>query len=189
MTAGRSLLVIDEAYGEFAPQASLIPELGRVPHLVILRTMSKAAALAGARVGTVIAHPRLIALLRKLIPPYALPAPSIVAALDCLTPAAIAIERERIAQLIAERYRLARALGDLASRSALVRRIWSSDANFLLVEFEDRARAFTRLSAAGLLVRDVGGRAGLGEVLRITVGTRAQNDRVIAHLAGDARDP
>lgn len=182
LTAGRALLVIDEAYGEFASDATLIPEINHWPHLVILRTLSKAAALAGARVGAVLAHPELITLLRKLIPPYALPSPSIDAALASLSPAAGAVERSRIKQLIAERDRLIAQLNGLRASGGVVRRVWPSVANFVLVELIDRTRTLTRLGAAGLLVRDVGGRAGLGEVLRITVGTREQNDRLLATL-------
>lgn len=185
LTVGRALLVIDEAYGEFAPEASLVAKINSSPHLVILRTLSKAAALAGARVGSVLAHPEVIALLRKLIPPYALPSLSIDAALASQSPAARAVEHSRITQLIEERDRLVAQLNALRASRGVVRRVWPSAANFVLVELADRAPILQRLSAAGLLVRDVGGRAGLGEALRITVGTRDQNDRLLATLRSE----
>ena len=68
--AGRAVVVVDEAYVDFAAQPSLAPEIARLPNLVVLRTLSKAHGLAGARVGTTIADPAVIAVLRKVIAPY-----------------------------------------------------------------------------------------------------------------------
>lgn len=70
---GRAILVVDEAYIEFSNRASLAPHITRRPHLAVLRTLSKAHGLAGARLGTLIANPEVIALVRKLIAPYAVP--------------------------------------------------------------------------------------------------------------------
>lgn len=174
---GRALVVIDEAYAEFQSQ-SLTREIGRYPQLVVLRTLSKAHALAGARIGAVVAVPALIALLRKVIPPYAIPRGSAEAALAALSPAALAVTRERIATLVGERQRLAAAL----ARCPSVRKVHPSDANFLLVEFVAADRALEALRAIGLLVRDFRGKAKLGEVLRITIGTAEQNSRLITAL-------
>ncbi len=84
--AGKALIVVDEAYNEFARAPSVIDWLGRFPHLVVLRTLSKAFGLAGARCGTLVGDPALVDLLRRMIPPYALSAPTIEAALHALEP-------------------------------------------------------------------------------------------------------
>ena len=74
--AERALVVVDEAYAEFADGPGCIGRLAALPNLVVLRTLSKAYALAGARCGVVLAAPELIELLRRVIPPYAIPAPT-----------------------------------------------------------------------------------------------------------------
>lgn len=182
-TAGRALLVVDEAYAEFAPDSSVLPALEANAHLVVLRTLSKAAGLAGARLGTLIAHPEIVRLLRKILPPYALPTPSIQAGLRSLQPAALAIEQARLDEWIRERDHLAERLGALASRSGLLRRVWPSEANFLLVEVTDAAEALERMAAQGLIVRDFTGKFGSRQVLRLTVGTAEQSERLIRALS------
>ncbi|HXD38115.1 MAG TPA: aminotransferase class I/II-fold pyridoxal phosphate-dependent enzyme, partial [Rhodanobacter sp.] len=83
--AGRAVLVVDEAYVEFAEADSVADLIGQYDNLAILRTLSKAWALAGARVGTLLAHADVIALLRRIMPPYPLPLPCVAAALAALS--------------------------------------------------------------------------------------------------------
>ncbi len=176
---GRALVVVDEAYVEFAPGHSLINALPRTPHVVVLRTLSKAYGLAGARVGALVADPRIVALLRRIIPPYALPQLSVEAALAVLDPALRSAAEARQADLVRARDALAQSLAALPT----VMRVWPSSANFLLVEFNDADVAFRSLVGAGLLVRDVRSHVQLGSALRITVGTTDQNKRVVASLS------
>lgn len=176
--AGRALVVVDEAYAEFAPGASLVSWLPRYPHLVILRTLSKAYGLAGARLGAVLAAPEIVELLRRMIPPYALTVPTIEAALAALSPAGLERCRARVTRLVEERARLAAAL----AAHPLVERVWPSDANFLLVKCADADRVLEAGIRGGLLVRDVRRQPGLERCLRITVGTPAENTRLIASL-------
>jgi histidinol-phosphate aminotransferase len=176
---GRALVVVDEAYAEFSDASPWTLAVGRHPQLATLRTLSKAHALAGARMGAVVAAPAIIALLRRIVPPYAVPAPTLRASLAALRPDSLAVTAERIALLRRERERLAAAL----ARAPGVRRIWPSAANFLLVEWDDAAPAYARLREAGLLVRDFRGYDGLGSVLRLTVGSPAQNDRMLEVLS------
>ncbi|MHB8814819.1 MAG: histidinol-phosphate transaminase [Steroidobacteraceae bacterium] len=172
---GRALVVIDEAYIEFAGRASLARLVAELPNLAILRTLSKAHGLAGARCGALIADPEVIALLRKIIPPYAITQLTLEAVLDRLTPEARAQSRARLEVLLAERERLSLTL----TRLARVARVWPSAANFLLAEFEDAGAALARAREARLLVRDARGYPGLGRALRITVGTPEQNGRLL----------
>ncbi len=178
-TAGSALTVIDEAYVEFAGTDSWVQWIARLPHVVVLRTLSKAYGLAGARIGTLLADPRIVNLLRKLVPPYAIAQPSIEAAQRALDAHQQRLARERIAAIVHERARLGAAL----AASPCVTRVWPSDANFLLVEFDDPARALARLRDARLHVRDFSDRPGLRKALRITVGSAEQNDRLIGSLA------
>jgi len=176
--AGRALLVVDEAYIEFAGTPSVARQLPAHPWLVVLRTLSKAHGLAGARCGVVLAHADIIALLRRIVEPYNMAQLSVEAVLRALQPVSLAITRERIALIQAERAQLAESL----SQSDAVIRVWPSAANFLLVEFAAPSEAFARARAAGLLVRDVRRQPGLERALRLTVGTPEQNRRLITAL-------
>jgi len=174
--AGRALVVVDEAYVEFSRAPSLTAALDRYPHLVVLRTLSKAFGLAGARVGSLIAHPAIVGLLSKVIPPYSIPQLSIEAVLATLAPPQVIIQRERVAQVRAERERVRAAL----AATPQVLRIWPSVANFLLVDCANPESALAAARAAKLLIRDM--RAVAPEALRISIGTPEQNDRLIRSL-------
>jgi histidinol-phosphate aminotransferase len=176
--AGRALVVVDEAYIEFAGVASSARLLDRHPWLVVLRTLSKAWGLAGARCGVVLAHADIVALLRRIIEPYNLTQLSIEAVLRALRATNQTTTHERVALIQQERAALTAALG----RSPTVTRVWPSAANFVLVEFTAPQVALDRARAAGLLVRDVRRQPGLGQALRITVGTPEQNRRLISAL-------
>jgi histidinol-phosphate aminotransferase len=178
LSAGRALVVADEAYLEFAAADSLAPSIAQFPHLVVLRTLSKAFGLAGARIGTLIADARVVDL-RPVLPPYAIAQPCIEAAQQALAPAQLRLARERVTAIVRERARLGAALRELPA----VAHVWPSEANFLLVEFDDPAGALKRLREARLLVRDFRDRPGLERALRITVGSPEQNDRLVRSLA------
>jgi histidinol-phosphate aminotransferase len=176
--AGRAIVAIDEAYLEFSGQPGFIDWLPRQPGLVILRTLSKAHGLAGARCGAAIAAPALVDLLGRIMPPYAMPGPTVAAALAALEPARLARTRRRIGEIVAERERLRQALAAVPG----VVRVFPSEGNFLLVEFGDTARALRAAAADGLLLREFPGQADLARCLRITVGSRAENARLLAAL-------
>jgi histidinol-phosphate aminotransferase len=175
---GRAIVAIDEAYVEFAQGPGFLDALHRHPGLVILRTLSKAHGLASSRCGVAIAAPELIELLGRIMPPYALPGPTVAAALAALDPQRLARTRGRIRALADERERLRAALAGIDG----VLRIWPSEANFLLVEFDDAARALAAATDRGLLLRDFPGQPRLAGCLRITIGSREENDRLLAAL-------
>lgn len=175
--AGRALVAVDEAYIEFSGDASLTGQLDQYPHLVVLRTLSKAYGLAGARVGSLIASPEIVQLLGKVIPPYSIPQLTIEAVLNTLAPVQLAIQRERVAQIVAERERLRAGIAVTKG----VRRVWPSVANFLLVDFESPDRVLAAARDAKLLIRDM--RNVSPHSLRISVGTPEQNDRLIRSLS------
>ena len=141
----------------------------------MLRTLSKAWALAGARVGCLLAGAEIVALLRRIMPPYALPTPSVSAALAALTADGLAMTLQRVALLVSERERMASELGRLPR----VKAVLASRGNFLCVEFGESAAILRNLLAAGIVVRDMGRFLRLANHLRISIGTREENARVL----------
>jgi histidinol-phosphate aminotransferase len=172
---GKAIVVIDEAYVEWSRSLSLTRWLSRFPTLAILRTLSKAHALAGARLGALLAAPALIELAKRVIPPYALAQPTVEAALRALAPGELPAAHARLEGLLAER----EYLGNGLSASPLVDRVWPSDANFLLIDCRDADRFMSNTLAGGLIVRDLRAQPALPRSLRVSVGTRAQNDALL----------
>jgi histidinol-phosphate aminotransferase len=171
--ASRALVVVDEAYIEFAPPGSSVVDLvGELDRLVVSRTFSKAFRLAGLRLGYLHGPAWVVDDLQKVRLPYHLDAITQVAGLVAIEHedsflahrAGTVLERERIAAALARR-------GDVE--------VMPSSANFLLLR-TDLDDLFDRLLAAGVLVRDVSRGAGLARCVRVTVGTPDENDRFLA---------
>lgn len=174
----RSLVVVDEAYIEFADAESATSLLPKFANVAILRTLSKAHALAAARIGSLIAAPEVIALLRRIQAPYPLPVLCVDAALAELTPAARAEAAVRVAAIVRERERLAQLL----SRLPQVHQILPSSANFLCVRCADATTTYRHLLSQGIVVRDVSSYPGLVNCLRISIGTPEENARLLSAL-------
>jgi len=181
---GRALLIVDEAYIEFSDADSAIALIERHENLAVLRTLSKAWALAGARIGSLLASAEIIALLRKIMAPYPLPSPCVVAALSALSASGQQNAREHLTVVKEQREIMQAALSKLAG----VREVLPSQANFLAVRFDDPGAVYARLLAAGIVVRDVRRYPHLGDALRITIGTPQENDNVLAGLKSSAMD-
>jgi len=173
-----TLVVVDEAYIEFSDTVSAISLLNQYENISILRTLSKAHALAAARIGCLIANKQLIQVLRQCQAPYPIPAPCAALALAGLSDKALEQTQCRITLIRTERQNLCQAL----AHNSLVRRVYASDANFLLVRFEHTQAIFDRLLAAGIVVRDQRAAPQLQDALRITIGTPQQNKRVLEVL-------
>ena len=168
-----TLVVADEAYGEFEDASSLAPFAGSIANLVVLRTLSKAYGLAGARIGCAIASPEIIGMLARVSPPYPLPEPSVRAALDALGPERMPAHAERIRLILAERARVAKALA-ASSQIGSIR----EGGNFLFVEVEQPETLASRLAAAAVRVRFRPNAAPGG--VRITIGLPAENEALLA---------
>ncbi len=175
---GRALLVVDEAYIEFADAPGLATDLDVHPNLALLRTLSKAHALAGARIGSLLAAPEIVAVLRRIMAPYPLPTPCVRAALAALEPRSLLQTTDRVALIRRERQRMAAELRSFAC----VCEVLPSEANFLCVRFADASAVLSSLRDAGLVVRDVRHHAALHDALRISIGAPADNDRVLEVL-------
>jgi histidinol-phosphate aminotransferase len=176
--SGRALVVVDEAYIEYADAPSAAALIDDFPNIAVLRTLSKLHALAGARIGCLLADAALIEVLRRCQAPYPVPQPCAELALRALEPAALAEATARVAVIRAERDRMLASLAQLDG----VRRVYPSAGNFLLARFDDAEDSYRRLLAAGVVVRDMRATPGLGDALRITVGLPAENAAVFAAL-------
>jgi len=175
---GKVVLVLDEAYAEFSSVGSAAGLLDEFPHLILLRTLSKAYAMAGARIGAVLADPDVIGVLRSVSAPYSVAAPSASLALEALSETAQAEAKSRIATTVRERDALVRALRGIGG----VARVYPSEGNFLLVRFADADAVLKRLLAAGVVVRDMRAMPQLGDALRISIGTPDENAAMLGAL-------
>lgn len=178
--SGRALVIVDEAYIEFADARSVADLLATHANLGVLRTLSKAWGLAGARIGALLANPEVLGVLRRVMPPYPLPTPSVAAALQVLAGDGEQRMRQRVATIRSERERLHMGLAALPGAA----RVWPSRGNFLLVRFVDAAATYRLLLRRGIVVRDVSNAPGLDNCLRISVGTADENTRLLDALAG-----
>jgi histidinol-phosphate aminotransferase len=176
--AGKALLVVDEAYVEFADQRSVADLIDCYEHLAVLRTLSKAWALAGARIGSLLASAEVISLIRRIMPPYPLPLPCVAAAMAALSASGQTAMHENIAIVREQREMMRTALSQIPS----VRDVLPSDANFLAVRFGDAGTVYQRLLQAGIVVRDIRRYPNLQDALRITIGTPEENARILTVL-------
>ncbi|MGK0599189.1 histidinol-phosphate transaminase [Yokenella regensburgei] len=182
MTRGKALVVADEAYIEFCPQATLAGWIADYPHLVVLRTLSKAFALAGLRCGFTLASEQVINLLLKVIAPYPLSTPVADIAAQALTPLGITQMRERVAQILSERQYLVSQLQE----TACVEQVFDSETNYILVRITASSAVFKSLWDQGIILRDQNKQPSLSGCLRITIGTRAESQRVIDALRAES---
>ncbi len=176
---GKSLVVVDEAYLEFSRSNSVAELLDEYENLVVLRTLSKALALAGARCGCVVARPEIIDLLDRVLAPYALSTPVIGCVMNALMPKRLAFAQKSTKATVAARDGLSEQLRKLP----VVEWIWPSDANFLLVRFRDVDVVRQATADAGILLRHFGNEASLANCIRITVGSTDENDMLIKVLS------
>jgi histidinol-phosphate aminotransferase len=174
--APRSLVLVDEAYADFAG-VTVIPQVAERPNLVVVRTFSKARAAAGLRLGVLIAHAQVAAMFRAVQLPYN------VSAITQAVAAKVAADRTSVQQRVevcrGERQRVERALAAVGALDA-----YPSEANFVL--FRPRragtAEIHARFLEHGVLVRDLSSWPGCAGCLRVSIGTPVENDRFIAAL-------
>jgi histidinol-phosphate aminotransferase len=172
--APHTLVVVDEAYAEFSG-VTVLPWIRRYANLVVTRTFSKVAGLAGLRFGCLFANAELIAQMRKAQPPFPVNTAALVAAEAALRDTAY------MRRTVAEVLRGKRVLEDGLRKMGV--RIFSSGGNFLLADFGERApRLLSALRGKGILLRDRTRDFGRPGFLRITAGTRAQMLRLIRAL-------
>lgn len=172
------LVVVDEAYINFSRHKSFIQELAEYPNLVVLQTMSKAWGLAGLRLGMAFASEAIIEIYDKVKPPYNISQATQDLALKALEE--VGQVNEMIRSLVTMREALSLALAELP----VVKRVYPSDANFLLVKVENPRGAYEHLIGAGIVVRDRSKVELCEGCLRITVGTEQENAELLKALKG-----
>lgn len=180
ITAGKAIVVVDEAYIEFCPQATMVNELPNYPHLAIIRTLSKAFALAGLRCGFTLANAELINVLQKVIAPYPQPTPVTDIATQALTAQGLSEMQQRVADVLENRTWLIEQLKKIPS----VVEIFDTEANYVLVKFQDGQKVFKALWEKGIILRDQHKALGLQNCIRISIGTREELERTVEAIGG-----
>jgi histidinol-phosphate aminotransferase len=170
------LVVVDEAYINYARQRTLIPELTEYPNLVILQTLSKAWGLAGLRLGMAFAGEPIIQYLSKVKYPYNINTATQVLALEAL--GNISGVNHWIKTTVDQREWLAAELVKLD----FVQQVYPSDANFLLVQLKNAGAVYDYLATNGIIVRNRSGVILCAECLRITIGTPDENKQLLTAL-------
>ncbi len=168
------MVVVDEAYIDFAEAESLRSEIAARPNLIVLQTMSKAWAMAGLRVGLALADKRVVELMSQVKYPYNIN----VATMGIVSGLLAKGIDEEVEQIKAQRTLLADAL----AKMSIVKKIYPSDANFLLVEVDDADAVYNFLIADGIIVRNRNRVKGCEGCLRMTVGLPEENDKLIKSL-------
>lgn len=176
------VIVLDEAYIDFSVRPSLASLVKRYPNLIVLQTLSKAWGMAGLRIGLAVADPAVISLMSKVKYPYNI---NVVAQKMALMKLDEAAKDKAVAEIVGQRFRLEKEL----RKCPEVKGIYSSDANFLLVRFDNPDEVYGRLLAGGVIVRNRSKVPGCEGCLRITVGTPAENDRLLRLLASPVTEP
>jgi histidinol-phosphate aminotransferase len=172
----QGLVVVDEAYIDFVPEATMLRYLDQYPHLVVMQTFSKAWGLAGLRLGMAYAHPDIIEVLNKVKAPYNVNGLTQQKALEALQNEAD--KHAMVQELVAERQKLKPALEALE----MVKKVYPSDANFLLVKVDDPHRRYQEMIAQGTILRNRSRLALCEGCLRITVGTPAENEALMTQM-------
>ncbi len=170
------ILVVDEAYIDFSEQDSCTKLLTKYPRLVVLQTFSKAWGLAGIRLGMAFAHPEIIQLLNKVKPPYNINQLTQSAALKAL--ANVKEKEANVQSVLQQRTFLEQAFATLN----FTKKVYPSDANFLLVQMDEPRVIYNYLLKNNIIVRDRSTVIGCAGCLRFTVGTPAENERLITAL-------
>jgi histidinol-phosphate aminotransferase len=170
------LVVIDEAYIDFARHKSFVAEIDRYPNLVVLQTFSKAWGLAGLRLGMCFASKEIIRILNKIKYPYNISATTQALVLEALDHAE---QKDTwVSKIIEQRTKLAGALAALP----ITEKVYPSDANFLLVKVKEAHRTYRGLMDMGIIVRDRSNVVQCDNCLRITVGTPEENQQLLTAL-------
>jgi histidinol-phosphate aminotransferase len=177
-TAGRALLVVDEAYAEYCSQPSAAGLIEQHEHLVVLRTLSKAWAGAGLRCGTVLAQEAVIALLRRIIAPYPLAAPVTSLANRMLEGDIMRRQQEMLQAIRDNKRRLVKLLTDRPS----VVNIWPGEANFVLLNVLKPGELLSFCAARGVILRGYRNDPSLSDCIRISVGSDEDLDALEAAL-------
>jgi len=177
----KGVVVVDEAYIDFSDKPGLVSLLDQYPNLIVLQTLSKACGLAGLRIGLAFASECIINIFRQVKYPYNIGTDTLSLALGLIDKDKI---DSQVRTLVSEREMLAREI----SKFPFVRKVYPSDANFLLVKVDDAAGLYSRLLKTAIIVRDRSRTLLCDGCLRITVGTVEENKELMKELVEYGKD-
>ena len=177
-TVGKSLVVVDEAYIEFEPQTSAVSLIERYPHLVVIRTLSKAFGLAAVRCGFILASPNVMQYVSKLIPPYPMPDCSSQIVLEALSNERVAVMKQATAKLVEIRNQFAAEL----MQFDFIEHVYPSSTNFILLRQKSGHELFSVLMKDGIVTRNQNHEPALRNCVRISIGSQESMLEVITSL-------
>lgn len=177
--SGKSIVIVDEAYIEFSLQRSLATCIPKHDNLVVLRTLSKAYGLAGARFGAILAGAELVSWIRAIMAPYPLSSPAIDVIQKSITPERLEKIQAYVACIKQERDYLMEMLKTLP----VIKKVWPSEANFILVETTDAKEMMRMCMDQGIVLRNMHDKLGLENCVRISVGTPEENKTLMDCLS------
>jgi histidinol-phosphate aminotransferase len=176
LTKFKGLVVIDEAYIDFSAQKSWLERLQQFPNLIITQTLSKAYGLAGIRLGICYASQEIIAILNKIKPPYNLNELSQQKAVERLLKVDEVLKE--VSVIVKERSVLMNELKEVS----FISKVYPTDCNFVLVQVDDASKRYNQLIAKGIVIRNRTTQPLCENCLRFTVGTTAENKKLIQAL-------
>lgn len=176
LTTFKGIVVIDEAYIDFSNQKSWLHRLEEFPNLIITQTLSKAYGMAGIRLGICYASKVIISVLNKIKPPYNVNELTQQKALERLS------NREEVVQEIQKILKQRDLLIKELKENSIIKTIYASDANFLLVKVDDAMKRYSQLIKKGIVIRNRTNEVGCKNCLRFTIGTLQENEKLINAL-------
>ncbi|MEZ8542811.1 histidinol-phosphate transaminase [Vibrio splendidus] len=177
-TIGKSLVVVDEAYIEFEPQTSAVSLIERYPHLVVIRTLSKAFGLAAVRCGFILASQNVMQYVAKLIPPYPMPDCSSQIVLDALSDERVSVMEDVTQKLVELRNWFACEL----TQFDFIESVYPSSTNFILLRQKPGHQVFSVLAKDGIVTRNQNHEPALRNCVRISIGSQESMLEVITSL-------
>lgn len=175
-TKDKCLVVVDEAYIEFCPEATAVGLLDDYRNLVVTRTLSKAFALAGLRCGFTIADPEVIKMMLKVIDPYPISDPVAQIAVQALSKCGLEILATRVKELNDRKQKFI----EFAKSLDYVEEVFADKANYILLRFKDGEDLFNTCALKGIILRDFHTKPRLKNCVRITIGSEQEMDELIA---------
>ena len=170
------LVVIDEAYIDFSSQKSWLERLGEFPNLIITQTLSKAYGMAGIRLGICYASEEIIAILNKIKPPYNVNELTQQKALKRL------LNKNKVQHEISKILEQREKLIEKLKTISFVEKVYSTDANFVLIKVDDASKRYEDLIERGVVIRNRTTQPLCENTLRLTVGTKSENIKLIKAL-------
>lgn len=176
VTRFNGLVIIDEAYIDFATEPSWIEEINKYPNVIVTQTLSKAVGLAGIRLGILYASQEIVAVLNKIKPPYNINQLTQLKAIEILS------DYDKVVAATNTIIQQKEVLDNALTEISFVEKIYPSDANFILIKVDNANERYDQLVEKGIVIRNRNNDDLCKNCLRITVGTEEENGKLIEVL-------